>query len=75
VARTIRVIGKGDMGRLVPIPESFLRVLGIQLAGKPAMEYLFAKVPGGGQSYGPGDGLSNGPNNWSRVPNYYHVIT
>ena len=47
VARTIRVIGKGDKERLVPIPESFARVLGIQLAGKPAMEYVFAKAPGG----------------------------
>ena len=32
---------------LVPVPDSFARVLGIALAGKPASEYVFAKSPGG----------------------------
>jgi site-specific recombinase XerD len=47
VARSIRVIGKGNKERLVPVPDSFGRVLGIALAGKPATEYVFAKEAGG----------------------------
>ena len=47
VARSVRVIGKGNKERMVPVPDSFGRVLGIALAGKPASEYVFAKSPGG----------------------------
>jgi site-specific recombinase XerD len=47
VAKSIRVIGKGNKERLVPVPDSFGRVLGISLAGKPASDYVFAKAPGG----------------------------
>lgn len=47
VARSIRVIGKGNKERLVPVPDSFGRVFALSLAGKPATEYVFAKSPGG----------------------------
>ncbi|MGB8170149.1 MAG: tyrosine-type recombinase/integrase [Chthoniobacteraceae bacterium] len=47
VAKSIRVIGKGNKERLVPVPDSFARVFALSLAGKPATEYVFAKAPGG----------------------------
>jgi len=47
VARSIRVIGKGNKERLVPVPDSFGRVFALSLAGKPTSEYVFAKSPGG----------------------------
>ena len=47
VARSVRVIGKGDKERQVPLPESFGRVLAVTIADKYRDEYLFAKKPGG----------------------------
>lgn len=47
VAKHLRVIGKGDKERQVPLPESFGRVLALSLAGKNADDYVFAKKPGG----------------------------
>ncbi len=47
VARSVRVIGKGNKERLVPLPESFGRVLAMTIADKFRDEYLFAKKPGG----------------------------
>jgi len=47
VAKSVRVIGKGNKERLVPVPESFGRVLAVSIADKYRDEYLFAKKPGG----------------------------
>lgn len=47
VARSVRVIGKGNKERLVPLPEAFGRVLAVTIADKYRDEYLFAKKPGG----------------------------
>ena len=47
IARSVRVIGKGNKERLVPLPESFGRVLAMTIADKYRDEYLFAKKPGG----------------------------
>lgn len=47
VAKSIRVIGKGNKERQVPLPESFGRVLALSVVGKGADDYLFAKKPGG----------------------------
>ncbi|WP_305910360.1 tyrosine-type recombinase/integrase (plasmid) [Methylomarinum sp. Ch1-1] len=47
VAKSVRVIGKGNKERQVPLPESFGRVLAVSIADKYRDEYLFAKKPGG----------------------------
>jgi site-specific recombinase XerD len=47
VAKHVRVIGKGNKERLVPLPEAFGRVLALSLAGKTLEDYVFAKKPGG----------------------------
>jgi site-specific recombinase XerD len=47
VAKSVRVIGKGNKERQVPLPEAFGRVLALSIAGKTQDEYLFAKKPGG----------------------------
>lgn len=47
VAKSVRVIGKGDKERQVPLPESFGRVFSVSIADKSRDEYLFAKKPGG----------------------------
>lgn len=47
VARSVRVIGKGNKERLVPLPEAFGRVLSVTIADKYRDEYLFAKKAGG----------------------------
>jgi site-specific recombinase XerD len=47
VAKSVRVIGKGDKERQVPLPETFGRVLAISIADKYRDEFLFAKKPGG----------------------------
>ncbi len=47
VAKHLRVIGKGNKERQVPLPESFGRVLALSLVGKNADDYVFAKKPGG----------------------------
>jgi site-specific recombinase XerD len=47
VAKHVRVVGKGNKERLVPLPEAFGRVLALSLAGKTQDDYVFAKKPGG----------------------------
>jgi len=47
IAKSVRVIGKGNKERQVPLPEAFGRVLALSIAGKTQDEYLFAKKPGG----------------------------
>jgi site-specific recombinase XerD len=47
VAKHVRVIGKGNKERQVPLPESFGRVLALSLTGKSQDDYVFAKKPGG----------------------------
>jgi integrase/recombinase XerD len=43
-ARSVRVIGKGDKERLVPLPEAFGAVFGFWLKDQPRGEYVFAKA-------------------------------
>jgi site-specific recombinase XerD len=45
VAKHVRVIGKGNKERQVPLPEAFGRVLALSLAGKTQEDYVFAKKP------------------------------
>ena len=45
VAKHVRVIGKGNKERQVPLPETFGRVFALSLAGKNAEDYMFAKSP------------------------------
>lgn len=47
MAQSVRVIGKGDKERQVPLPEGFKRELALALVEKSRDEYLFAKKPGG----------------------------
>jgi len=47
IAKSVRVIGKGDKERQVPLPESFGRVLAVSIVDKYREEYLFAKKSGG----------------------------
>ncbi|MBS3954216.1 MAG: tyrosine-type recombinase/integrase [Methylomicrobium sp.] len=47
VAKHVRVIGKGNKERQVPLPESFGRVLALSVAGKFQEDYVFAKKAGG----------------------------
>lgn len=47
VARQVRVIGKGNKERQVPLPENFGRILALVLTGKIQEDYVFAKKPGG----------------------------
>ncbi len=47
VAKHVRVIGKGNKERQVPLPEAFGRVLALSLTGKTQEDYVFAKKPGG----------------------------
>src|SRR5918992_4620728 len=47
VARSVRVIGKGNRERMVPLPESFGQVSGFWLNNKGKEEFVFAKEPGG----------------------------
>jgi len=46
VTKSIRVIGKGNKERQVPLPEAFGRVLALSVIGKGVDDYLFAKKPG-----------------------------
>jgi len=46
VAKHVRVIGKGNKERQVPLPEAFGRVLALSLTGKTQEDYVFAKKPG-----------------------------
>ena len=47
VAKHVRVIGKGNKERQVPLPEAFGRVFALSLVGKTPDDYVFAKKPGG----------------------------
>ena len=46
-ARSLRVIGKGNKERLVPLPEAFGQVFGFWLADRPRDDFVFAQRPGG----------------------------
>jgi len=45
-AKSVRVIGKGDKERLVPLPEKFGQVFGFWLKDRPKGDYVFARAPG-----------------------------
>ncbi len=47
VARSVRVIGKGNKERIVPLPSRFGPKLGAWVAGRSGREYVFAQKPGG----------------------------
>ena len=47
LAMNVRVIGKGNKERLVPLPDSFRRVFALALVGKAPEDYVFAKKTGG----------------------------
>jgi site-specific recombinase XerD len=47
VAKHVRVIGKGNKERHVPLPETFGRVLALSLIGRTQEDYVFAKKTGG----------------------------
>jgi integrase/recombinase XerD len=46
LARSVRVIGKGDKERLVPLPRAFGEVFGFWLKDRPKGEYVFARAVG-----------------------------
>ena len=46
LAKSVRVIGKGDKERLVPLPASFGAVFGFWLKDRPKGEYVFARALG-----------------------------
>jgi len=45
-AQSVRVIGKGDQERRVPLPGTFGAVFGFWLKDQPRGEYLFARATG-----------------------------
>ena len=45
-AKSVRVIGKGDKERLVPLPEAFGQVFGFWLKDQPRGECVFARAAG-----------------------------
>jgi len=45
-AKSVRVIGKGDKERLVPLPATFGAVFGFWLKDQPRGEFVFARAPG-----------------------------
>lgn len=47
VARSVRVIGKGNKERMVPLPEVFGQVFGEWLADQAREAFVFAQSPGG----------------------------
>ncbi len=47
VAKSMRVIGKGNRERIVPLPEKIGPAIGNRLEGQPPGEYVFAQKPGG----------------------------
>ena len=47
IAQSVRVIGKGDKERQVPLPETFGQSLAGAIEGLPGSECVFAKKPGG----------------------------
>ena len=46
LAKSVRVIGKGDKERLVPLPASFGAVFGFWLKDRNRTEFVFARAPG-----------------------------
>lgn len=46
LAKSVRVIGKGDKERLVPLPAAFGAVFGFWLKDRPKGEYVFARAVG-----------------------------
>jgi site-specific recombinase XerD len=44
--KSVRVIGKGDKERLVPLPEAFGQVFGFWLKDQPRGEFVFARAAG-----------------------------
>ena len=46
IAKSVRVIGKGNKERLVPLPASFAQVFGFWLKDRPRGEAVFAKADG-----------------------------
>jgi len=46
LAKSVRVIGKGDKERLVPLPAAFGQVFGFWLKDQPRGEYVFARAAG-----------------------------
>ena len=46
LAKSVRVIGKGDKERLVPLPARFGEVFGFWLKDRPRTEFVFARAPG-----------------------------
>jgi integrase/recombinase XerD len=45
-AKSVRVIGKGDKERIVPLPEAFGAVFGFWLKDQPRGEFVFARAAG-----------------------------
>lgn len=47
VAKVVRVIGKGNKERSVPLPDTFGQVFGLWLQDRAKDDFVFAKKPGG----------------------------
>jgi integrase/recombinase XerD len=47
MARSVRVIGKGNKERAVPLPDAFGQVFGYWISDKGKDEFVFAKESGG----------------------------
>ena len=45
-AQSVRVVGKGDKERLVPLPEAFGAVFGFWLKDRARSEFVFARAAG-----------------------------
>jgi len=46
VAKAVRVIGKGNKERVVPLPDTFGQVFGLWIADRKKDDFVFAKGPG-----------------------------
>lgn len=46
-AKFVRVVGKGNRERLIPLPATFGRKFGAWLEGRAGDDYVFARKPGG----------------------------
>ncbi|MGH8624970.1 MAG: tyrosine-type recombinase/integrase, partial [Gammaproteobacteria bacterium] len=47
IAKSVRVIGKGNRERMVPLPKDFGQVFGFWLSDRGKDDFVFAKEPGG----------------------------
>lgn len=47
IAKSVRVIGKGNKERVVPLPDTFGQVFGLWLTDRARDDFVFAKKPGG----------------------------